>query len=669
MHRNRLSAGTSPRVMRDNTPRGFLAPRGSDRPALWIVLAAGVLLMITASLARGDAGGQSASRTDRFTATLPAGSTLRIENVSGEITARSGKEFQSVVTITVSAPTADRATELLHATSIRQRRENNDYSLETVWPLVNPFGKDGRKMVLDQNLRMRRRGETRCEDCKVTARYDVTVPPGVRAIFHTVNGQVRADGLDGDLELQTVNGPVAARNVRRSLSAHSVNGRVDVAAASVPNGAAYQLATVNGGVTLVLPRDARFDLSASTMSGTIATTFPLPAREEESGPEEPMVRRPPAPPSPPGSPAPALPPAKDSEDSVEVRVDLRNLERQIDQAMREANAAMERANREMERSTREIERQTRRIRVINPMRSYQGSIGRGGASIQVSTLNGAVLVLAEGTREADAKPLVANKRFFTVTVPHVDVHVRAPKVTVFPHPPTAPGHPDEDVVRGDVSGDFLSTTGAGEYQVGNVSGRVKISTRSGEVHVASVGRDAEIRTLGGDVQLGTVGGNLSARTSAGDIHCRSVAGALDAETAGGDIRVDRVEGSARAKTAGGDVMLPQVGGPLTVETSGGEVRAGLTTRQPRGAISIVNGGGDVTLTLPSDFRGDFDLTVSGVPGGEDETFIHSDVPELAVTRRGDSQRGTGQINGGGVRVAVRTISGEIRLRKAPAAGR
>ena len=116
-------------------------------------------------------------------------------------------------------------------------------------------------------------------------------------------------------------------------------------------------------------------------------------------------------------------------------------------------------------------------------------------------------------------------------------------------------------------------------------------------------------------------------------------------------------------------MLPRVGGPLTVETSGGEVHAGLTARQPRGAISIMDGGGDVTLTLPSDFRGDFDLTVSGVPGGEDEVFIHSDFPELAITRRGDSQRGSGQLNGGGVRVAVRTTSGEIRVRKGPAAER
>src|SRR5512143_2020622 len=422
-----MSAQASPRMM-INDRRSFRAfsPAGgrSERQALRIVLAAGMLLILISAVSRGDSGGASASRTDRFTATLPAGSTLRIENVSGDVTARSGKEFQAIVSITVTAPTGARAAELLNSSTIQQRRDGGDYSLKTVWPFSD-LSRSGGKPVAESSSRMRRRGETRCEDCKINARYEVTVPPGVRPVLHTVNGQVRAESVDGDLELQTVNGPAAAKNVRRSVSAHSVNGRVDVAAAAVPAGASYQLATVNGGVALVLPRDARFDLSASTMSGTIATTFPLPAREEASDSEEPVARRPAPPPGPPGAPRATLPPSKEPEDTVEVRVDVRNLEKEIDQAMREARIAMEQAGREIERANREMARQARRMRVLNPMRSYEGSIGRGGASIQISTMNGAVLILAQGTRESDAKPLVSKKRFFTVTVPPVDVHVRS----------------------------------------------------------------------------------------------------------------------------------------------------------------------------------------------------------------------------------------------------
>jgi DUF4097 and DUF4098 domain-containing protein YvlB len=645
---------TSLQVMNENVfSRSSTARARPDRPALAIVLAAGALLMLAAAIARSDSG-PTASRTEKFTATLAPGSALRIENVSGDIVARRGREFQATVSLTVAASTAERSKELLGSTIVTQTREGNEYALETVWPLSDRDARKLKKFSSDGRL-FRRRGEMRCEDCRITAHYDVTVPTGVRAILHTVNGRVRVEDLDGELDLQSVNGSVFARGTRRAVAAHSVNGKVEVAAVSVPPGASYRLNTVNGGVTLTLPRDAKFDFSASAMSGTIATTFPLPARDDGSETPEPPAR-PARPPRAPRPSTPATPPA-DSDDDVQV--DVRVLEKQIDEAMQQADIAVERAN-------REVERQTRRIQIVNPMHSYSASIGHGGASIQMSTLNGRLLLLAEGTGEADAKPLVSRNRHFSITVPRVDVHVRVPRVPRVNPSPRHDGSDEDEVVQGDVSGDFLSTTGAAGYRVGNVSGRVKIFTRSGEIHVGSVGRDAEIRTLGGDIQLGPVGGNLSAHTSAGDIRCRSVAGTLDAETAGGDIRVERVEGGARVRTAGGDVSLPWVGGSLNVQTSGGEVRAAVFARDPRGGISVSNAGGDVTLTLPADFRGDFDLTVSGVPGSDDEKMIHSDFPEIAITRRAGSQYATGQTNGGGTRVAIHTSSGEIRLRKAPA---
>ena len=658
---------TSLLMMNDRTFRFRSAARfrsRPDRPALAVVLAAGALLMLFAAIGRGvEAGGSQASRTEKFNATLPPGSTLRIDNISGDIVARRGREFVGTVSLTVTAATPEKAREVLGSTIVTQSREGNEYALETLWPNTHLSARKLEKFPKDVGMMLRRRGQIRCDDCRITAQYEVTVPTGVRTVLHTVNGQIRAEDLDGELELQSVNGPVLARGARRSVAAHSVNGKVEVAASAVPSGASYRLNTVNGGATLTLPRDAKFDFSASAMSGTIASTFPLPAREEAEAPEV-RVRAPRVPRT--------APPPSEGDEGVEI--DVKVLEKQIDEAMREANVEMERANKEIERSQkemerahREVERETRRIRVFDPRRTYRGSIGKDGATVEMSTLNGPLLLLAEGTREADAKPLVSRSRYVVFANPRVDVHVRPPQP---PRPPRAarPGESDEEVVQGDVSGDFLSTTGSAGYRVGNVSGRVKIFTRTGEVHVGSVAKDAEIRTLGGDIRVGAVGGNLSAHTSAGDIRCRSVAGTLDAETAGGDIRVERVEGGARVRTAGGDIVLPWVGATLNVETSGGEVKAAVFARDPRGGISIANAGGDVTLTLPADFRGDFDLSVSGVPD-EDERMIHSDFPEVAVTRRSGSQRATGQTNGGGVRVAIHTNSGEIRLRKAPASAR
>ncbi|HJW14318.1 MAG TPA: hypothetical protein VJ776_06465, partial [Thermoanaerobaculia bacterium] len=254
--------------MNTNTrTRGASAGRErSDWFGLWVLLALGLLLMLAASLAGANEAGFTAKRTDHFSATLPPGSTLRIENVSGDIVAVPGKEFSAVVTVSVSAPTKERAEELLAATTVLQKREGEGLSLRSLWAERGSW-KPSRRNYIEINPSARRRGESRCEDCRITARYQVTIPPGVRAVLTTVNGEVRADGPDGDLEARSVNGKVTVRGGRRGVAAESVNGKIDVAMQALPASAALQAKSVNGSVLLTLPRDARFDLSASTMNG------------------------------------------------------------------------------------------------------------------------------------------------------------------------------------------------------------------------------------------------------------------------------------------------------------------------------------------------------------------------------------------------------------------
>src|SRR5207247_4133734 len=254
---------------------------------------------------------------------------------------------------------------------------------------------------------------------------------------------------------------------------------------------------------------------------------------------------------------------------------------------------------------------------------YNGAIGQGGGKLRVSTLNGSIAILAAGTRESDAKTLVPERQGFAVTIPEIRVHPRA-VVRIAPHavavPPVSPG-PDESVVRGDVSGDFLATSGGGTYRIGRVSGNVKILTHSGEIHVASAGAGADLNSYGGDIQIGPVTGDLKAQTLAGEIRAGAVSGSASLETTGGDVRVEGVGGSAAARTGGGDIILPAVRGSLDAETAGGDVRATVLAREIRGGITIRDSGGDVTLTLPSDFRGDVELEVRD--SGPEETLIRS----------------------------------------------
>lgn len=658
----------------------------SDRAVLWLLLALGVALMLVAAgTLRAE---ETANRTDRISATLAPGSTLRIDNVSGDVVAVPGPQFSAVATIVVVAPTKERAQEILEKVRLVQLREGNEFSIETLWPES--------RWRSDRGRLARRRLSARCDDCRINARFNVTIPPGVTAALETVNGDVTVKDLDGDLDLETVNGKVEARGVRRSLEAHAVNGNLVADAVAAAPGSSFELQTVNGAVTLTLPKDARFDVSASTMHGSISSTFALPRRTPEA--DDDLVRN------------------KDDlvrnkrvrrvvvegREDTTAAVDLRDLERELDQSMRDVEIEIRDSMRAVDEGVkegvrdgvrdgvqggvREGTRGARTFRILDPRRSYSGRIGQGGASVRLSAMNGSILFLASGTRSEDARPVVSERRSFAVTVPRIHVHapevkVRVPRVQVAPVVVVAPvpvvevrPHPhvrasalEAPVVRGDIAGDFLSTSGTSSYRIGDVSGRVRILTHSGEIVVGSAGAGADVKTMGGDIEIGPVKGDLAAQTLAGDVSAGSVSGAARVETSGGDIRIGRVDGWLHARTGGGDIVVPTVAGAVAAATAGGDVRIAVASRQLKNGVTIQNGGGDVTLTLPSDFRGDFDLTVTDADPSE--TAIRSDFPEISISRRQGAVRGTGAVNGGGEKVRVQTTSGTIRLRRGPAAGK
>ena len=171
------------------------------------------------------------------------------------------------------------------------------------------------------------------------------MPPGVSAKLETVNGDVRARELDGDVRLRTVNGAIEARGVRRSLDAQTVNGNVVAEAVGFPRGASIDLGTVNGAVRLTLPKDARFDFSASTMHGAISSTFALPRRVE--GAEKEVIRK-------------RLRENRsgrrivvtDEEEEPDV-VDLRDLEDELEESMRDVDVEIRRTTRSVEEGVRE----------------------------------------------------------------------------------------------------------------------------------------------------------------------------------------------------------------------------------------------------------------------------------------------------------------------------
>jgi DUF4097 and DUF4098 domain-containing protein YvlB len=658
--RSRLSEGTSDRA---------------DRLAVWILLALGLLLMLVSV---GKAEEPATTRVDRFNGTLASGQTIHVENISGDVIATPGRQFSAVVTLTASAPTPEKAAELLKKTEIVSEHDDDGWSLETVLPGSHSGRRSGRNHgVL-------------CDQCRLVARYEIVLPPGVTAELQTVNGNVRVTDVDGDLELEAVNGSIEVRGSRRGLSLQTVNGHIDAVAQTLPAADAdVSLQSVNGNVVLTLPKDARFALEAQTMNGTIASTFPLPPRAATStvwlgGPDTGEGKSH-------GGKTPK--PDKEKHDRIVVQdddgnrqeIDLGELDQELADSMRQIEVSIEKGMQENQRQIEEVQRRLQRIEIPNPRREYTGSVGKGGPDVHMQTLNGKVLLLAAGTKESDAKPLVSERRSIVVTVPRVQVHV-APHVAAAPPAPPAPPAPaapkpypaphavppvppvppmpdsDGDIIRGDVSGDFLSTS-SGDYRIGKVSGRVRILTHSGEIRLGGAGAGADLKSFGGDVVVGPVMGDLKASTLAGDIVVDSVSGAALADTNGGDIRINSVGGNLDVRTAGGDIRVTRVGGGVRAASAGGEIRIGVGSKDVRGGVTIRNDGGDVTLAVPADVKAEIELIVTGAD--DDDSAIRSDFPELVTSRRAGMQRATATLNGGGEKIVVRTTSGTIRLKKGP----
>lgn len=108
----------------------------------------------------------------------------------------------------------------------------------------------------------------------VTVDFEVRVPAGVRFLGRTVNGQMSATGLSGDVSASTVNGSVRV-TTSGLAEASTVNGSLYVEMGRANWTDELDFSTVNGGITLVLPAQLDTEIRASTVNGEIESDYPV----------------------------------------------------------------------------------------------------------------------------------------------------------------------------------------------------------------------------------------------------------------------------------------------------------------------------------------------------------------------------------------------------------
>lgn len=195
-----------------------------------------------------------------YTATLPAKATVWLRDMNGDITVEPA-EGQTVEV------RADRSFRHASADSVRLLTSVTDSGLTVcaVWPSASTAcGPDGRYTT---------EGMRHGNDVAVS--FTVRLPRGVGLDASTINGDVVVRGAAAPVGATTVNGDVSVETDLGPVQAVTVNGDVNATIGRLAGSSDVKVTTVRGDVTLRLPDDLDAVVSGHTVTGDIASEFPL----------------------------------------------------------------------------------------------------------------------------------------------------------------------------------------------------------------------------------------------------------------------------------------------------------------------------------------------------------------------------------------------------------
>jgi DUF4097 and DUF4098 domain-containing protein YvlB len=233
----------------------------------------------------------------------------------------------------------------------------------------------------------------------------------------------------------------------------------------------------------------------------------------------------------------------------------------------------------------------------------------------------------------------------------------------------------------DVKGNLKGKTMGGKVTYKNVTGRsagsgkeeVSVSTMGGDIELDNAGQKVRAKTYGGDIDV-TKSEEANVTTMGGDITIDVAPAGAKATTMGGDITVGSAGQYVKAKTMGGDIEIDAVDGWVEASTMGGDVTVTMVGDPAKGRrdVTLQSMGGDVTLTVPGGLSMKFDIDIEYTKESRAKRRIESDfkmnIEETPEWERhhGSPRKhiyGTGTVGGGENLIKIKTINGNVILKK------
>ena len=258
-----------------------------------------------------------------------------------------------------------------------------------------------------------------------------------------------------------------------------------------------------------------------------------------------------------------------------------------------------------------------------------------------------------------------------------------------------------------VTGAFTGETKGGEITLHAVEGEAKLRTMGGAIRVTDSKLDGSVHTMGGEVTIENVEGDFKGSSMGGNVRYKNVRRAdgklaspprtgedlslvtpetvqistmggsittedapdgADVMTMGGDITIKSARRFVRAKTMGGDIEIADVDGWVQATTMGGNLD--VTVTGAGGDVSLTSMSGTVVLHVPPGFGMTLDLEIGFTKNSRKEyTITAPGSGSPTVTPDWDYSESTPRkyirksatVNGGGHKVTVKTINGNVTV--------
>jgi hypothetical protein len=219
-------------------------------------------------------GALAQSNDFHWSGQIQRGKAIEIKGVNGSVRAEFTSGNQVEVTGVKTARRSD-----LNSVSVQVVQEDGNVTVCAVYPTPDRSrysrgrSRSGRDYEPNE-CRPGSAGHMNVDDNDVRVDFTVKIPAGVKFFGKTVNGNIDAMALRADAAVETVNGEITLETTGTG-SAVTVNGSIDASMGVSTWTEPLEFRTVNGSITLRLPKDVNANVHAGMMNGGFQSDFPL----------------------------------------------------------------------------------------------------------------------------------------------------------------------------------------------------------------------------------------------------------------------------------------------------------------------------------------------------------------------------------------------------------